>query len=87
MAVVSSVQSLDRLDRRVDTRDDSAEILFLSFLQEALVSSSGLGRDVHFLMLSTQHFLCRPRRRPRGMPELCKFRLLTMNKLVSQWVL
>ena len=30
-----------------DLRDDSAEILFQSFLQEALVSSSGMGRDVH----------------------------------------
>ena len=29
--------------------DDSAEILFQSFLQEALVSSSGMGRDVHSL--------------------------------------
>ena len=45
-------------------RDDSAQILFQSFLQEALVSSSGIGRDVHFLMLSIQLFLCRPRRRP-----------------------
>ena len=27
-------------------RDGSAEILFQSFLQEALVSSSGMGRDV-----------------------------------------
>ena len=26
--------------------------------------SSGMGRDVHSLMLCTQHFLCRPRRRP-----------------------
>ena len=42
----SSVQSLDRLGRWGDTRDDSAEILFRSFLQEALVSSSGMGRDV-----------------------------------------
>ena len=42
-------------------RDDSAEILFQSFLQEALVSSSGMDSDVHSLMLSTiQHFLCRP---------------------------
>ena len=47
-----------------DMRDDSAEILSQSFLQEALVSSSGMGRDVHSLMLSIQHFLCRPRRRP-----------------------
>ena len=30
----------------VDMRNDSAEILFQSFLQEALVSSSGMGRDV-----------------------------------------
>ena len=43
---------------------DSAEILFKSFLQVALVSRSGMGRDVHSLMLSIQHFLCRPWRRP-----------------------
>ena len=60
----SSVQSLDRLGRQEDMRDDLAEILFQSFLQEASVSSSGIGRDVHSLMLSIQHFLCRPRRRP-----------------------
>ena len=53
----SSVQSLDRLGRRGDTRDDSAEILLQSFLQEALVSSSGMGRDVYSVMLSIQHFL------------------------------
>ena len=35
-------------------RDDSVEILFQSFLQKALVSSSGMGRDVHSLMLSVQ---------------------------------
>ena len=39
-------------------RDDSAEVLFQSFLQEALVSGSGMGRDVHSLMLSIQQFLC-----------------------------
>ena len=44
-------------------KDDSAEILIQSFLQEALVSSSGMGRDVHSLVLSILHFLCRPRRR------------------------
>ena len=43
--------------------DDSAEILFQSFLQEALVNSSAMGRDVISLLLSIQHFLCRPRRR------------------------
>ena len=45
-------------------RDDSAENLFQSFLRDALVSSSSMGRDVDSLMLSIQHFLCRPRRRP-----------------------
>ena len=59
-----SVQSLHRLGRQGDMRDDSAEILFQSFLQEALVSSSGMDGDVHFFLLSIQHFLCRPRRRP-----------------------
>ena len=33
-------------------RDNSAEILFQSFLKEATMSSSGMGRDVHSLMLS-----------------------------------
>ena len=60
----SSVQSLDRLSCRGDITDDSAEILFQSFLQEAIVSTFSLGRDVHSLTLSIQHFLCRPRRRP-----------------------
>ena len=48
----SSVQSLERLGRRGDMRNDLAEILFQSFLQEAPVSSSGMGRDDHSLMLS-----------------------------------
>ena len=48
-SVSVSVQSLDRSGRRGDVRDDSAEILFWSFLQEATVSSAGLGRDVHTL--------------------------------------
>ena len=60
----SSAQSLDRLGRQGDMTDDSAEILFQSFLQEALVSSSSMSRDVHSLMLSIQHFHCRPWRRP-----------------------
>ena len=38
----SLVQFLDRLGRLGDMRDDSAEILFQSFLQEAPVSSSGI---------------------------------------------
>ena len=60
----SSALSLDRLGRRGDMRDDSAGTLFQSFLQEALMSSSGMGRKFHSLMLSIQHFLCRPRRYP-----------------------
>ena len=38
-------------------RDDSAEILFQSFLQETIVSSSAMGGDVDCLMLYSQHFL------------------------------
>ena len=49
-----------------DVRDDSAEILFESSLLEALVSSSGMGRDVRSLVLYNQHFLCRSRRGPRS---------------------
>ena len=63
------------------------------FLQETLVSSAGMGRDVHSLMLSFQHFLCRPRRRPSSKvpknvlerqswrvtcPNRASFRLLTV---------
>ena len=36
-----SVQTLDRLGRRKDMKDDSADILFQSSLQDALVNSSG----------------------------------------------
>ena len=49
-----SFQSLDVLGH---WRDDSSEILLLSFLLEAHVSISCTGRDVHFLMLFIQHFL------------------------------
>ena len=55
-----SVQATDWLDRQGDMTDDSAAILFKCFLQEAILGSSGMGRDVHSLMLSIQHFLCRP---------------------------
>ena len=54
----SSVQSLDRLSRRGNMTDDSAETLFKRFLQEAILRSSGKDRDVHSLMLSIQHFPC-----------------------------
>ena len=42
----SSFQSLDRLGHRGDRRDDSAELLFQSFPQEALLGSFGFSRDV-----------------------------------------
>ena len=58
----SSVQPLVRFGRRGDMTDDSTEVLFQSFLQ-AIVSSSSMGKDVHSLTLSIQHFLCRPRHR------------------------
>ena len=45
-------------------RDDSVGILFQSLMQEALVSNSGMGSDVHSLMLSIQYFLCWPQCRP-----------------------
>ena len=70
-------------------RDKSAEIRFQSFLQEAVVSSSIMGRDDRSWMLPIQHFVCRSRCRlpfkmPRrmvlkrlsfscDMPEPCKF--------------
>ena len=38
----SSIQSLDQLGPWGEMRDDLAEILFQSFTQEAIVSSSGL---------------------------------------------
>ena len=48
-------------------RDNSAYIFFQSVLQEALVNSSRMGRDVHSLMFSispSNIFLCRTQRRP-----------------------
>ena len=48
----SSIKSLDRSEgagRGVEggMRDKSAEILFQSFLHKVIVSSSGIGRNVH----------------------------------------
>ena len=40
-------------EERGAMRDDSAEILFHLFLLEATVSSSGIGRDVYSLILSS----------------------------------
>ena len=55
-----SVQSHEQLRHQGDMKDDSAEILFQSFLQEATVSSSAIGSNVHSVELSIQHFLCQP---------------------------
>ena len=87
--LVSSIQFSPLTDWVIggDMTDDSAEILFQSFLQEVIVSRSGVGRDVQFLVLYIQYFLCRPRRRlpfqgdlkdgfgvvACDMPEPCKF--------------
>ena len=56
--------------------DDSAEILFQSFLR-AIVSSSGIDRNVHSLTWSIRQFLCQPRRCPASWcPERwCKYSL------------
>ena len=54
----SSVQSRDRPGCQGDMRDDSAQILFQSFLQDALESCSGMDRDVHSLIIMMCSFLC-----------------------------
>ena len=48
----SSLRSLDRLGRPGDMMDDSAEILFQSFLQKTIVSCSAIDTDVHSCALS-----------------------------------
>ena len=57
--MLSPVWSLSQLGHLGGMTADSAEILFQCFLQEATVSSSGMGRDVHCLM-SVQRFCCQP---------------------------
>ena len=56
----SLVQSFDWFGWWGNMRDDSTEILFQSFLKEAIMGSSGMVRDVQSLMLFIQHFLCWP---------------------------
>ena len=82
-----SVQSLHRLGHWGDMRDNSAEILFWLILQEALVSSFGMGRDVHFFcsssISSADHSVAHPPRSLKvsyglavmacNIPEPCKF--------------
>ena len=55
---LGSVQPPSRLGHQDYMRDDSAEILFQSFLRKAIVGSFGTDRDVHSLTLSINHFLC-----------------------------
>ena len=45
----NSVQSLEQLGRWGNMMDDSAEILFQSFLRETTVSDTGMGRGVRSL--------------------------------------
>ena len=51
-----SVQSRDRLGRRGDMTDGSAEIFFQSLYGAATVISSDMCRDVHSLTLSSLYF-------------------------------
>ena len=54
-----------RMDERGRGHDKRfSDILFQSFLQEAIVNSFRMGRDVQSLMLSIQHFLCPPSKVP-----------------------
>ena len=64
-------------------RDDPAEILFQSFLPGAIVSSSGMGRDVHVLMLCNVHpdFLSQPWSPPSNVP--CKMVVERLSWLVT----
>ena len=82
-------------------RDDSPEILFQSFLREAIVNSSGMGSGVHSLTLSIRHFLCLPERHPSSkvpcmmvslgavvacdLPEPCKFPSLDICQKRFLW--
>ena len=61
---VQFFHSLNWSGRRGDMRDDSTEILFQSLLRNVIVSSTGIGRDVHSLTLSIKRILCRRRRSP-----------------------
>ena len=62
---ISSVQSLDRGGGGGLTWGTIEQMSSSSFvLQEVLVSSSSMGRDVLSLVLSILRFLCRTRRRP-----------------------
>ena len=78
-------------------RDDSAEILFQSFLQGPIVSSSGIDRDSRSLTLSIYHFLVRLRCRGAledglgqsvvacDMPEPCEFSSLDCCQKSFPW--
>ena len=45
----SSIQSLDQMGYQRGMTNESADILFQSFLQEAIMSSSGMVRDIYLL--------------------------------------
>ena len=65
--------------------NDSAQILFQSCLQEAIVSSSGMGQDIHSIVLSIQHFLSKAPwrmvfKRHVTCPNHATFHLLTVAR-------
>ena len=63
-ALEAEQSPIDRSGRQGDMMDNSVEILFLSFLKEAVVRSSDVGKDVHSLTLFIKHFLCQSQHSP-----------------------
>ena len=61
--------------------DESAEILFQLFLREAIVGSSGMGRKIHSLTMSIQHFLV------SGTPSVPLCSVCTVTPAPTSWYL
>ena len=78
LVLFSSGQSFDRLCWRRHIRDNSAKILFQTFLQEAIASSSAMDGGVYSLMLFIQHFLRQP---PHCQPSKSKH-IMSIQKWV-----
>ena len=76
---VCECQSFNRLSCRGNMiiQQKPSSILLL---RKALVSSSAMGRDVHSLMLSVQHFFCRPQSCP---PSNVPWRMVFQKVVVS----
>ena len=80
---ISSVESIDRAGLQGDVTHKSADILWQSFLQDAIVISSDMGRDAHSLMLSIQHFLCQlARMQKRGFRDCVPTNFLVREQIL-----